>query len=48
VRRPALTRNVVITGGCGHVGFRQIGELTRLVEHGVAVAAASRHTAGTT
>jgi len=46
VRRPAFTRDVVITGGCGHVGFRQIDDLTRLVEREVAVAAASRHVAG--
>jgi hypothetical protein len=43
VRRPAYTRDVVITGGCGHVGFRQIDDLTRLVEREAVVAAASRH-----
>jgi hypothetical protein len=46
VRRPAFTRDVVITGGCGYVGFRQIDDVTRLVKREVVVAAALRHMAG--
>ena len=46
MRRPAFTRDVVITGGCGCVGFRQIDDLSRLVEREVVVAAALRHLAG--